>query len=166
MNMKKFFTKQRSLPPIIFGVAFPIWVSYYFFTAFSNPRPGIDIDNTIREVGVALADVQIIMEQNQRVQDALARGDESEKNRALEEMGRLQDEFKRKTSAQALISKEREQHRITSLQRFYWERAILWGIMFTVVIIAYLITRQKSRDGVVVSRLKDEETDSVLPKQT
>lgn len=166
MNMKKFFTKQRSLPPIIFDVAFLIWVSYYFFTAFSNPRPGIDIDNTIREVGVALADVQIIMEQNQRVQDALARGDESEKNRALEEMGRLQDEFKRKTSAQALISKEREQHRITSLQRFYWERAILWGIMFTVVIIAYLITRQKSRDGVVVSRLKDEETDSVLPKQT
>jgi hypothetical protein len=158
MNIKEFFTKNRSIPPIVFGVPLLVLVSYYFFIAISNPQPVVDIDNVLEENAIVLAHGKVIMEKIQSFEDSLVRGDEGEMHEAGEEILRLKEEFIRKTNEQALLSKEREKHRSATIQRANWDRVILWGILLLIVASILLIDYKKKRGGVDVSRFKDEKT--------
>jgi hypothetical protein len=158
MNIKEFFTKNRSIPPIVFGVSLLVLVSYYFFIAISNPQPVVDIDNVLEENAIVLAHGKVIMEKIQSFEDSRVRGDEGEMHEAGEEILRLKEEFIRKTNEQAMLSKEREKHRRATIQRANWDRVILWGILLLIVASGLLIDYKKKRGGVDVSRFKDEKT--------
>lgn len=158
MNIKEFFTKNRSLPPIVFVVSLLVLVSYYFIIAISNPQPAVDVINVLQENAITLAHGEVIMKKIQSFEDSRVRGDEGEMREAREEILRLQEEFIRKTNEQALLSKERERHRSATIQRANWNNAVLWGILSLIVAWGLLIDYKKMRGGVDVSRFKDEKT--------
>ena len=156
MNIKEFFTKNRPIPPIVFGVSLLVLVSYYFFIAISNPQPAVDVLSALQENAITLAHGEVIMNKIQSFEDSRVRGDEGEMREAREEILRLKEEFIRKANEQALLSKEREKHRSATIQRENWYSVILWGILLLIVASVILIDYKKKRGGVYVSRFKDE----------
>lgn len=166
--MNEFFTKRRSFPPILLGVALLIFASYQFFLAFGperNLQQGIDVDEVLQESRNAIAESEASIKKIQSFEDARIRGDEREMREAGEEMQRHREELMRKADERALLSKERERQRSASIQGARWTTAIVGGIVLLIAAMEFAMGYNTIRGVGGVSRSKNEEAASALPKQ-